>query len=651
MTLPPGIRLLAALLAVAVTFLGAPPAGAEPGEQATPAEPALASSPTLRLLELGASTPDLALYGQQGTATLTIPVPAGMDPASLNVTVGLPVYVRSASITVSQDERVLATVEVPPGPAGPLVIPLAGARVRENAVTVQLRSYLLPLDGYCLDPTNPLRLTEIGVTFAGTERPPTVVADFLPPVLRKLIFYVRPEPTWAEADAVVNLAAAIAARYGDQNPAIEVAGLPWPGAVPPAPAAPFERHIVISERDDTGVSLLPGAGGVPALLVSGPRNELINQTRLLTSGTLYFALSSAAVAGPLHRSAQLPANTTTIRQLGQPGVNASALNPMVGVALDQTRLGRSVKSVRVHLIGSYTPLPGDIGGQVVVALAGETLARWPAEPGGVIDRWVDVPDRLLKRYMNLTVQVGISGNTGRCGEFQPVTLMIDGESVVTSTPAAPPIPEGFQSLPQALMPKTQIGIESSSRGDIDRAIGVVVGLQRLSALPLDPQVVDTADAVASALPAVVIAPGDWTFEEIPLPLRAPDTVPTTINVTDSTGESTTLTLDPALRFGALEVVYQRGRTVLVATSNGAPAELDRLLDWLAADERRWSNLDGRALLSVPGRDPVLVPEIAVPVAAAGPTMPTWAWTLTGVLAGAALVGAAVLLLRRRAAGD
>ncbi|HSA41963.1 MAG TPA: hypothetical protein P5061_15250, partial [Mycobacterium sp.] len=143
----------------------------------------------------------------------------------------------------------------------------------------------------------------------------------------------------------------------------------------------------------------------------------------------------------------------------------------------------------------------------------------------------------------------------------------------------------------------------------------------------------------------------WTFEEIPLPLRAPDTVPTTINVTDSTGESTTLTLDPALRFGALEVVYQRGRTVLVATSNGAPAELDRLLDWLAADERRWSNLDGRALLSVPGRDPVLVPEIAVPVAAAGPTMPTWAWTLTGVLAGAALVGAAVLLLRRRAAGD
>ena len=128
------------------------------------------------------------------------------------------------------------------------------------------------------------------------------------------------------------------------------------------------------------------ADGVPSLLGSGPPNQLINQARLLSSDVSRLAVSSRAVVGSLKTVPQLPADMTTIRQLGQPGVNATALNPQVSIGLDQTRLGRSVRNVRVHLRGTYTPLPTTIGGSVVVAINGETIDQWPVDSAGVIAR-------------------------------------------------------------------------------------------------------------------------------------------------------------------------------------------------------------------------------------------------------------------------
>ncbi len=611
------------------------------------AEPLLANSPTLNLRDLG-SEPDLLFYGQVGTVLLTVPVPAGMTPESLDVTVQLPVNVRSANITVSQDNRIIAQVELPPE-GGPLVIPLSGVRIDANAASVLIRSYVLPLEGYCLDPTNPLRLTNSAITYGGIERAPTVIADFLPPVLRKLVIYLDGEPSQAESDAVVKLATTVSSYYGQQNPQIEVARLAGAGRPPAGESQPLERHIVVSEGPDAGVSLY-GPGPMPALLISGPPGELTNQTRLLTSGVDRFALSSKAVAGPLKSAPQLAGNETTIRKLGQPGVNAIALNPQVGINLDQTRLGRSVRNVRVHLTGSYTPLPTTIGGQLVVTIGGETIDRWPAEPSGVVDRWVDVPDRLLQRYTTLAVQVNISGQTGRCGEFQPITLTIDGESAVTSEPAKPPVPKGFQSLPQALMPRVLIGIPSEGRYDNTvRAVLIMTGLQRLSALPIDANVVPIKEAIDSPNPAVLIAPDGWDHPEIPLAINAPEAVPMTLDVLDDDGNPTTLTLDPRVNFGSLQTVVSGQRSVLIATSDGgAVGQLDELLSWLSADERRWSELNGVGVVSVPGRDPVTVPGGLETTDASAPAEDgRTRWWVAGGVAAVVAAGAAWLVLRSR----
>jgi hypothetical protein len=616
------------------------PAIAEPGTGGQ-----VANAPTLGLAQLGAE-PALAFYGAQGLTSLTIPVPQGLSPAALNAVVEVPVNMATGTLTVTQGERTLSRVVLPTADSVPITIPLRDARVTDNAVTLTLRTYLSAQDGYCLEPSNPLRLVDTAVRYDGLELPPTAVADFLPPILQRLDLFIPHTPSKAESDAAIRLATAVVAHYGKQNTEVTVTPLDKGQNGPPTPSLPMQRQIVIHETPDSGVRL-SGNGGVPAMVISGPPGELTNQTRMMSSDIGRLALTSKAVVGPLHSTAQLPPDMTTLRQLGQPGVNATALAPQVSIGLDQTRLGRSAHNVRVRLRGSYTPLPSSVGGQLVATIGGETIDRWPTDNTGTIDRWVDVPDRLLQRYTNLGLALDITGNTGRCGEFQPVTLTIDGDSPIQSSPAKPPLPGGFQALPQALMPRVQIGIGDGFE-DSRRAVQILVGLQRLSALPIDTEVTSLQDAVASMNPAILVNASGWTDDRIALPVAGNSDGQITVENLDRTGDQAHLTLNPALPFGSLQTLYDGHRTVLVATSNNAPQQLDALLGWLDSDVQRWSRLTGTALIAAPDREPVVVGTANVQAVATvtEDRSATLLWAAAAVLAAVA-VGVGLILLRSR----
>ncbi|OMC38862.1 hypothetical protein A5740_02050 [Mycobacterium sp. GA-1841] len=636
-------RILPVVAAAAAVVVGTVLPGvavAAPEEQSS-----LVSSPTLDLRTLGVNA-DIAFYGIQGSQTLTIPVPRGLAPAELTATVQVPVNTQGGTIEVTQGQRLLSRTPLPADQA-PVVLPLAGARIVDNAVTVQLNSYLTMPDGYCAyDSTNPLRLANAGVRFSGVELPPTVIADFLPPVLDKLTVFVPPNPSRSEADAAIRVATAVVARYGLQRPAVDVLEV---GAGPVAPPQPLERQVIVREGQAPGLSLA-GPNAVPALLISGPPGEVTNQARLLSSDISQLAVESKAVVGPLSSTPALAADHTTIRQLGQPGVNATALvNPRVTVPLDQTRLGRAVQDVRVHLQGSYTPLPAGIAGQVVVSIGGQTIDRWPTEASGVIDRWIDVPNSRLQRYTNVDIAIDAAGNTGRCGEFQPITLTIDGETPVESKEAKPPLPQGFQSLPQAMMPRIEVGIDSGL-DNLRRAVQILTGLQRLSSRPFDAEVRTVADAAASANPALLISADGFDDERIALPVRMNAEGVITVDNVDGSGSSSTVTLDPKVGFGSLQTVYTGGRTVLVASSTGAPAELDRLLGWLDADTARWSGLSGNAAIAMPGRDPfTLTTSVSQAESAAPHRNSLRLWVGAGVVVLAAL-GAGLVAWRGRSRG-
>lgn len=644
-------RIVALAGVVGILAMSAPAAWGAPADSGTAAD-----TLTVGLTDVG-STPTLDFWGVDSTHRLTVPVPPGLVPDALNAVVQLPLNMRSGIITVTQDERPIARLNLPATDQAPIVIPLAGAEVNGNSVTVTMRTTLMPLEGNCLYPWSPLRLVDGTISYTGVEQPPTTVAHFLPPVLRKLTIFVPQSPSVAESDTAVQLATSAAAHYGRQNPEIAVVPLPEGQLAPPTPPRQLERQIVIKEGPDDGLAVQSTAGE-PWLLISGPlgkTNE--SDIALLFGGIAPLAFTSKVTVGSLTPEVRFPGNSTTLRELGLPFASASALQPRVSIGLDQTRFGRSVHSVRVHLQGSYSPTPANIGGQIEAMIGTETIDHWPTDAHGVIDRWVDVPDRLLQRYTSLDVVLDVAGNIGHCGDFytagagnQLLKLTIDGDTIVQTSPAAPPVPDGLRSVPQALMPQVQVGIEPRSLDDTVRAVEIMVILQRLSAIPIATVVTSAQKAIDSPNPAIVIAAGGWNHRDIVLPVSAGPSGPITVNASGSDGKPTTLTLDPTLRFASVQTVFNRGRTLLIATSNGAPPQLDELLRWLTGDDKRWPKLQGVAVVSVPGQDPVTIDHTNTWSSAATSQSHSdlgWLWWLAGGWLAVAVVGAGVIVLRSR----
>lgn len=626
-----------------------------------PADPVTATDSTtsLTLADLGSSS-TLEFWGLTNNVPLTLPVLHGLTPTALNATVELPINLRSGLITVTQGDRTIARVNLPTTDQAPIVIPLTGAEVVDNFLSVTVRTYLVPLDGFCLYPESPLRLANGTVTYTGAELPPTTVAHFLPPVLRKLTIYLPQSPSTAESDTAIRLATSTASHYGKQAPEIVVVPLQEGQAAPPTPPAPLERQVVVKEGPDNGLSL-QGATGVPWLLVSGPLGQTDeSNTAVLFSDLSELAFSSRAAVESLKPKVQLPADTATLRELGRPFINATSLQPRVSIGVDQTRFGRSIRGVRVHLLGSYTPTPNNIAGRIAVTIGPETIDHWPTDGQGNIDRWIDVPDRLLQRYTNIELVLDVASNVGHCGDFytagpgnQLLTLNINGDSTIQSSGAAPPTPDGLQSVPQTLMPRVQVGIAEHSLIDTVRALDILVGLQRMSALPIDTTVTGVKQAVDSSNPALLISADGWNQSDVTLPVAAGSSGPITVNAVGTADKPTKLTLDPVLRFASLQTVFNRGRTLLIATSNGAPGQLDELIRWLKGDDNKhWQRLKGVAVVSVPGQDPVTVdhPPLPAGAAAAGSGSHSdldWLWWFGAGWVAVAIVGAGVILWRVR----
>jgi len=613
---------------------------------------AVIDAPTLSLGDLGQGQ-TLTFGGAADTTStdLSFPVPVGLAPLALNATLQLPVTLRSGNLVVTQNDRVISRIDLPLTDQSPVVVPLAGAEVSGNYVSVTLTVTAIPLDPYCWDPEHPVRLTYSTITFGGTEAIPTTVAAFLPPVLRKLTIAVPPRPSQAESNAAVQLAAAMVTKFSGQNPDVFVTPLPEGATSLPTPSAPMERQVIIKEGPNKGLSLQ--GPGIPSLLVSGQGDELTNQARLLADESLRYALSPRAVAGPLQYRLRVVGNTTTLAQIDQAELTSVALWPEVGITLDQARFGHPLHAVQLHLIGSYTPVPNTTGGEIRVSVGGQTLDRWPTDTGGVIDRSIDIPDNLLGRSTMVNVMIYTTGFHGGCGEYLPIHLRIDGSTTVSVTPANPPLPPGFQSMPQSLMPRAQIGFgDADTFLDTLRAIQVVVGLQGFSPVPLTTKVMSVKQALAGTDPAILIAADGWTDKSVTLPVSS-DNGRIDIEARLPDNKPTTLTLDPAVQFGSLQTVFDGKRTLLIATSNGAPQQLDELLGWLGGGSGRWSGLDGRAIIAVPGQAPVTVPNeptaLAAPQsdAASGAGKYSWAWWVAGGVVAAAALGALAILLSSR----
>lgn len=601
--------------------------------------------PPLPLDAVG-SAGTLTFPGMTSEVSLSLPIPGNLVPVALRGTTESPAFVTGGTIDVVQGDRILSRTPIDPAPNAPIELRLDGIRVDDAAADLRLITRL-DVDGTCaILPDNAFRIIDTQLEFGGWEAPPRTVADFLPPILRQLTLYLPDDVQQAEGAAAVSLATAITARYGSAHPPIITAGLPRAAMVPTNAPGPLERQIVISTDAPVGLTVQPGPEGSSYLTVGGPADQLETQTRLLVSDLAGIAVASAAVAGPQPSAPQLAPTVRTLADIGVADTTVVSSGwPQITVGIDQTRLGHPATGVRVQLTGTYTPIGS---GAISVRSGDRTIATIPTDGTGSFDTMVDLPDDVLRRYTGLTLTLENADTGFGCFNDHRSSLSLSSAGEITSGTADPP-PAGFVSLPQALLPWTQLAWTTGDIADVSRGVSIATALQRLSAMPLAITVVDMATAAGSAQPAILIAASGDRLPDLPLPVTADGG---TLTVRSFDGREQQLTLTPQMQYGALQVVRDGGRTLLVANSTADPADLDRLLARMSADNL-WSSADGEAILQVGDRDPVLVGRTA-PIVATGEESSINPWpVIIGVLvAGGLIVAAAVALrLRRRPAGS
>jgi hypothetical protein len=656
------IRLFAisALVVLASSTLTAPTASAQ-DEEAAPVEL------TLSAMGIGNT---LSLSGTGGRTQMTVPVTPGTTPQTLFATALVPVGLGRGWLDVSSQGRSVARVDLPEGVTTvPFSAPLSGLAVADNALTVDISTVLVPVDGYCLatPDDSTVRIVDASVGFAGQPAIPADISEFLPPVLSQLTVYVPDQPDADQSSAAVALTTAVIDRYGAQP--LRVRLLPESQLSSAPVDGPFQRSVVVQPNTDGSAQLIyPTEPAPPTLFVSGSGSALDDQVRMITSSLSALAVSTAASAGASSPPPTLSSDSMTLDDLGVGTVTATGSGSVTAtVPVDQTRLGRAAGSMSVHLLGSYTPLPDDLGGSIVVSVGEKTLAVLPVDNAGRIDQWVDIPGAVASRVTDLAVTLRTSTGQNGCGTGGSATVTVDGDSSVTSSASGTPSPSGFASLPQALMPRVDVALGQQNFADTARAVTLLGGLQRLSAVALAPRVVPMDDAVDGDSSAVVVAADDDVPDSITLPLRTDGDTTFTVGgqafrpasgLPAGSAPSASLTVDGAMPYGSLQVVREEsGTTMLVASSRNAPDQLDRTLGWLDADPSRWFALSGDVLFASGTGDPVALSsaELAGPADTAAPadssqSSPPIVRTLVLVGVGLfvlALIAAGVIVLRSR----
>ncbi|MDZ7930984.1 MAG: hypothetical protein U5N21_13425 [Rhodococcus sp. (in: high G+C Gram-positive bacteria)] len=635
----------AVILAVIPLLIPVTVASAQPTDQDF-------SRSTFAELGLGRST-TVDLTGER--TRLTVPSPAGSVPSTLTGVLTTRAWLDRGWVDVESDGRPITRITLDnAAPTTPVSIPLAAAQTVDGVIALDLIPSLIPDDRYCPDPdSDAVRLLDASVDYTGQFAVPATVAEFLPVLLRKLTVFVPSEPDRETITAATIVATSIVHRYGSQP--VQVVVRPDSELQGAAPDGPLERSVVLAKNSDAGAELIyPLEQAPPRMYLTGTGSDLTDQARLITSDLSEIAVATSALAGPSAPKAQLAPESITLDDLGIGTVTGSGgATATASITIDQTRLGRSAANLSVHLIGSYTPGAGSVRATV----NGSPLAVWEADDTGRLDRWIDIPNSALSRVETLDISVDHPPPTGSggCSAAADTSVTVDGSTVVRSSDSSTPAPLGLRSMPQALMPQFEIALADESYAGVVRAVTMATGLQRLSSLPLVPEVVSMDQALDGSAPALVIAPASDLPDTVTLPLSSIDETTFRIADPDSAGGATELTVDTAQPFATVQVTSVQNNAVLVGSWNSAPDRFDAMLSWLDGDPDRWFALDGDIVFAAQNTEPISLSSAALSgaddtVAASDDTPDRTTVLVVGIglaVLAVAGVGALVVALRTR----
>lgn len=634
-------RLLAALLAVAAATVGV---GAGPAT----AQPAPAPAPGTALAWPQLGLPASVQLDTAAAKDFTVPVPHGTRSVVLTGRVRAPEHPGAGRVEITGGNGTpVADIALPDGTAGTAAafsVDLSALPVVDDAVTFGMR---LRQQGTSADrcaPPSDVTLFDLAATFAvGDVEVPRTVQSFLPPVLTALTVQVPEHPTVAEQQAALDLVTAVTARYRPVPVDVRVVASAPGSAGPPVTDDPLQRTVVVTEGGDAAATV-ESADGRAYLAITGPAPTLAAQTALFATGTDALAQSSTvsvtdAAARTVHGS-----DTLTFDQLG-----AAAQADVLGrtdtyLGFEPTAFGSAqLGAAQVHLLADYTPVHPEDSATLVVEAAGTVVQSLRLDESGHVDRTFELPTRMPGRATGMTLQLTYTPHGGCTPYTAPLSFRTDPRSTVTVAADGDPR-GGFAALPLAFVPSVQVALDDSNPGNLARAAAVLRSVQRLTAVPLNVEVVPLEQAAGSGSGAVVVADAATVAAlELDPPLSG-------------TGEQVTADVVAPLSatvpggLGSVQAFTDGGRSLVLVTASGDWTPVDRLLDYAAGLEQGWASLTGDVLVAgADGRPAALTVRTDGSARFLAETPSSWRrWAWLGVAAALVLaVGVSVERLRRR----
>ncbi|MET4046869.1 MULTISPECIES: hypothetical protein [unclassified Rhodococcus (in: high G+C Gram-positive bacteria)] len=582
-----------------------------------------------------------------------VPVPAGSAMLALTGQLRAPVELGRGYLEVtSADGRFLGSADIPDVESGqrvtPFSIDLAGAAVDAAAGMATLRMTVRPLDRSSAVCGAPQRLTaaDLAVSFTAAEQVPETVDQFFPSVLDAVEVFVDPEPTTAEKESVLTLAAALVHRYGSIPVQISVRPLSRTAPVP-AGGSGLTRSVVVRESAEPAASIADaGAGSV--LVLSGTGASLADQVGVFTAGLDRIVQVRSATVTNLEADEILGTDTLTFEQLGAVASTSVLGSAQMFSGFDSSSFGLTQPgSMDVHLMADYTPV-SDATATATISAGGQVMHSQELDSSGRVDTTFSVAGGAIARAVGLNVALTYSPTAGCTPFTAPIQFSIDPESTVTVSGSSGGT-GGFKSLPTSLMPTFQVAFdeqdpEANGVLGLSYATRVVASMQTTANAVMRPMVAPMDEVVGSGMGALLVADADSLGAAgVTAPLAVVDGA---VKISNDQG----LTMDVDGGIGSLQVFAEGDRTVVAITTTGEWSLVGPVLDRATAGGS-WADLSGDVVAAGLGGEaaPMTVMSDGPAGAVSGPERGwvTWLWIGALALVVAAAVMVAGLWMDRR----
>ncbi len=561
-----------------------------------------AQSLTLPFGNIGLSD-QITIEGSQSETTISVPIPEGTTPETLTTVVSISGRADQGEVEISSDGQSLETISFS-STEQELAIDLANVEIEEGLIPLTFSMIVIEPETeevLCRDPiTATVQFDDLTITIAGTPEDPETLDQFWPVFLQELFVVLPSQPTDPQIEAAARLGA---------HATLQARGTDLPITIV-NDRAEIEETIE-SDRPFVRVIEIVAESELPQ-----PEIEILSEDDADTTGLVDLQIRSSdtqladAVEALTAFAPLLPPETmTSVVEQRQPvlvsvpenlddlGLRDARLEGTGTITksflISQATFGQSVRSMQMEIVGRNSVIRGENQATIQIYVNDQLLGSDQLDDSGEFSIPVTVEPRLMQRDNELKIEVIYTAPSTSCiQDEQPIVVMIDEtqSSVVPTFGQA--VAPGFGIAPQAFLPSFALVVPEAADADrvaqINAAVQLVGLMQRLSIVPMRPQVQDLSSAIESKQPIVLVQANDQTPEGISAPFDLQS-----YRVSDADG-AVVAEFAVSTNYTVVQAFEDRNRdmspTILFTTSISA-ADQTALLDSLITQDG-WYSLNG-----------------------------------------------------------